>query len=206
MAGMQLSDWLSIIGIIMSTLMSVISIAVALHVYRKERKEQESKWQAERQAQPQVAYLHEETIGFFRWLLDSVKELLEVVFEAAKDMISRQPTQPREVQEESPTSSGKKDSQADQKGQQSPVREPADTLENQPTNIKVEEVAVELITVKPCTADRLHKPMSRVGRGGDEEFFVDPSDTKIQRIPHAPGVWQVSPDVGHHTDPCIDVE
>jgi hypothetical protein len=205
MAGMQLSDWLSIIGIIMSTLMSVISIAVALHVYRKERKEQESKWQAERQAQPQVAYLHEETIGFFRWLLDSVKELLEVVFEAAKDMISRQPTQPHEVQEESPASSGKNDGQADQKGQQPPVRESADTLDNQPTNIKVEEVAVGLITVKPCTVDGSYKPIVRFGPGDEE--FVGPSDTKIhQRIRHAPGVLEVSSDVGRHIDPGIDVE
>jgi hypothetical protein len=77
---MHLSDCLSIVGIVMSTLMSVISIAVALHLYRKERKERNDK--------------------FLDWIVAVVKELVEFVLEKVEGILSRRTAQPDGVRTE----------------------------------------------------------------------------------------------------------
>jgi hypothetical protein len=70
---MNLSDWLAIIGIIMSTLMSLISIAVALHVFKKEKEGQQT------------------DKNLLEWLLDRLSELVIYAIKELGEMISRQP-------------------------------------------------------------------------------------------------------------------
>jgi hypothetical protein len=70
MSVMQLSDWLSIISIVLSTLMSLISIAVARHVYRKEAKDQH---------------------GFTHWMFKVVKELVGFVLKKVGEVLSPRP-------------------------------------------------------------------------------------------------------------------
>jgi hypothetical protein len=84
LAAMNLSDWLAIIGVIMSTLMSLISIAVALHIFKKEQKDQ----QVDK--------------DFLEWLLDRLIELVRDVIKELGQMISRQP-KPHETRKPSPT-------------------------------------------------------------------------------------------------------
>lgn len=69
---MQISDWLAITGIVMSTIMSVISIAVALHIYRREQKGRRDK---------------EQQSTFLAWLLLLVKELTEVIPRKVSEII-----------------------------------------------------------------------------------------------------------------------
>lgn len=124
---MQLSDWLAIIGIFMSTIMSVISIAVALRVHRKEqdaakqqrdRQQQDGKdgQQAKRQAQAE----EDRRVGFFTWLIfdvvkDLVKEFVNLVFDTARRTASSD-----EVPTERTTSSEEPDRHAKSTEEQPP--------------------------------------------------------------------------------------
>jgi hypothetical protein len=84
---MQRSDWLSIVGITMSTLMSVISIALAVYVYQRDRKK------GSREAEENHRR-HDEVIGFLAWLCKLVGMVVEFASQLLKSGGQRRPKRP----------------------------------------------------------------------------------------------------------------
>jgi hypothetical protein len=105
MSVMQLSDWLSVISIVLSTLMSLISIAVARHVYRKEAKDQH---------------------GFTHWMFKVVKELVGFVLKKVGEILSPRPIKKANVHSDSQKASSGKDNDRLQPGdrQRSQITKP----------------------------------------------------------------------------------
>lgn len=171
---MQLSDWLSILGIAMSTVTSVISIALAVHIYQEERKK------ASRDGEKNDRR-HNQLTGFLAWLCMLVNKLVEFASQLVKDGSQQQAQRPS-VSRQGGTSSPtfQTDHPADRSsrpepGAQGPVRQ----LDNISGDLACRSDIARSGPDAPAQVSQevgVARPTSRRRAVGDEEFESPTND------------------------------